>query len=222
MADNTTATGAGPNTGLAEGSPAPEGTPNPQTVSVEEFAALKRQNDWLAKQVRELATAKQPTPAKSDEPATLKERLDKVEATLATERAMNAAGKQKFALLQAVSASGVDADNAELLLDHIQVRHSANIKLGEDGEPIYDDPETGDRKSIKDFVAGLLKGPRGDRFRTAKPSGPNSKSLRGGGNRPTSSAPDFNDLSLEDRLALRNKSQSEYLRSMSSSAKKES
>ena len=55
MADSqNTATAAGTNSGLAAGNPALEGSPTntPQTVSREDFDALKRQNDWLAGQVR--------------------------------------------------------------------------------------------------------------------------------------------------------------------------
>lgn len=218
---NTTATGAGTNTGSAAGNPASEGSPNtPQAVSIEEFAALKKQNDFLAKQFREInqkLSTFTPAPAKSedDEPKTVREGLTKLQAEIKADREAIAQERREVALQQAVNANGVDADNAELLLDHISQRYGKNIKV--DGRKVYhEDPVTGETAEIKDFVADLLKGPKGDRFRSAAKPGPKPVS----GQRPrASSASSFLDMPQEERIKLQRENPAEYMRRMQAAAK---
>ena len=205
-----TATAAGTNSGSAVGNPAPDGSPpTPPTVSREDFDALKRQNDWLAGQVRKLTEGAKSAPNPIAEPKPQREALAELQAEIIKDRTEAAAERRDLAIERAVQIDGVDA---EALHDHLVARYGQQIKV--DGRKVfYEDPATNERIPIDDFVRSLTSGAVGDRFKKAIPAGPRPTT----GGRPSPHAPkSFSEMSQVERIELQRKDPRAYLAAMSS------
>lgn len=202
------------NSGAASGSQASEGNPPPQTVTLEQFQALQKELGWACKQIREFASSRNAhaAPANSAEPATVREDLSKLRTEIVSEREAAAAERRDLAIEQSVRVDGFDS---EALLDHVQARHGKNIKV--EGRQVYhEDPTTGERLPIAEFVKKLTSGSQGDRFRKAAAPGPRGVS----GQRPNlSGAPNFTDMPQEERLKLQRENPAEYMRRLQAAAK---
>jgi hypothetical protein len=145
----------------------------------------------------------------SNAPATeqsVKEELQQLRQQLQIEKEEAYKEKKEAAISTALSAHGIDSENAEFLSDHIQVRYAANIKV--DGRKVfYEDPTTGEQTDVKSLVGTILK-TKGDKFRPAV-SVPNGRGLRPGTNQNNapisySSMPESErqKLSPEQQLAM--------------------
>ena len=126
------------------------------------------------------------TPAVDDgEPKTQKEQLEKIATELKTQREELRKDREASALKaktvgirSAIAMAGInDPDATEILFDHIDRRHGSKIQT--DGEKVTVTDELGDSKDIGEFIAELLKSPKGKFFKPRKTPGPNTRAGRG-------------------------------------------
>lgn len=185
--------------------PAPQNPPadpgaEVQYVTREELQAqsnliggLRNQIHALVKQLGELKTPPTLAPA---EPGTVREELNRFKAEILADRDAARRETQSSAIQSAILANGIDADGAEILFDHVMAKHGERIKV--EGRNVYHENELGERKPVKDFVAELLKGPRGERFKPA----PATSSLPRGSGAPAAGTRRYSEMSQEERLKL--------------------
>ena len=200
------------------GNPEPTNTPNPapaepnpagsgseQYVPRKDYDALKERVDSLSGYVRRLEN-KGGTPAPTTEPtgndgkgkpddkvAELERRFNEREAKLA-KRA------KETEIRAAINAHGLGKAEADLLFDHVVVRHGENIKF-EDDEVFVEGDIPGSRKPVSSIVDVILKGDLGERFKPAKqvPSGAGLQGRTGGDPKP---ARNYADIPAEERAKM--------------------
>jgi len=166
------------------------------------FEGLKKQIAGLQQQVQ---TAKP-----KEEPNVLAE-IEQQRAELRAFKEAAIAEKRESAIQAAIASHGIDADNADYLYDHIIVRHASKVKV-EGNKVFVEDPVTGEQQTVKDFVGGLLKGPRGDKFKpapavTQTPARSVRTSTTGGAARVP-----YAELPKEERLKMSEEERRAYVR----------
>lgn len=193
------ATGAAStNTGSASSPQASEAVETPKTVSYEEFQALKAQNDSLWKKFREANQTKQPN-SEEAEPKTAKEDIARLRTELKLSQEKAERKVRDLALKDAIVSAGIDSDSVQIFMDHVKAQHGAQIKVDDDNV-LYEDPLTTVRQPISEFVASLLRGPKGDKFRAPVQTA-GSKTLRSSSAQPGQRLP-FGQLSPEEQQKL--------------------
>ena len=186
------------------GSNAEQGTaPNePNAVIVDQMkqmeARFEEKNRGLYAEIRRLKeAAAQPKPQAEEPTTTVRQELEALRNDIRRERAEADKEKRESAIQSAIASHGIDSENAELLYDHVVMRFGDNIKV--DGRKVvYDDPITGDQKTVKDFIGDVLK-IKGDKFRPPVQT-PTGRGLRTGNNSPRPLG--YQDLPEADRLKL--------------------
>lgn len=169
------------------------------SVTKEDWEASKRERNALAAELRLLKKsipAAPPAPVEDEEAKTQKEQLAAVRKQLKRqEDAARAVG-----IRAAITKNGiVDPDQAEILFDHLERKHGTEITT-DLGTTVVKD-ETGETRDIGDFVADLLKGPKGKVFRPEKTPGPNARGGRGG-SAPIPGQKSVMEMSMDERLKM--------------------
>jgi len=190
MSDDVTA--GSPATGTTKAETASGGRPDSATgnneagssksASDEKIEALQKQLNssfnlirGLEKTVKDALASGAAKP--KNEELDIQAQIEQQRAELRAFKESAIAEKREASIQAAIASHGIDSDNADLLYDHILVRHAKNIVV-EGNKVFHRDEVTGDEKPVKDFVAGLLKSQNGDRFKPAPAPGPNSRGLR--------------------------------------------
>lgn len=181
-----------PATGTTKAEAAPSGRPDSapgnneagssKSASDEKIEALQKQlnNSFtlirgLEKTVKDALSAGAAKP--NNEELDVRAQLEQQRAELKAFKESAITEKREASIQAAIASHGIDSDNADLLYDHIFMRHAKDIVV-EGNKVFHRDAVTGDEKPVKDFVAGLLKSQNGDRFKPAPAPGPNSRGLR--------------------------------------------
>ena len=170
--------------------------PNGETITREEYVALNRRLDrYYADQRR--ATEKPAT--ESTEELTTKQQLANLQAERKAEKEAAERRAKRSTVVEILTTQELPGDAVQDLADLIEFRHGAAIKLVGD-EFQYEDPRTGERHDLKDFVAGkYINGGKADKYK------PPVKTFNAKGTRAGSGAParvPFGDLSQEDQDKL--------------------
>lgn len=210
MADEVPAGSPATGTTKAEGAPStrpdsPTGVNEGgnQTVSREEFQALQKQLNSSFNLLRgfekkfESVLAAKPKEEQPDIAAQIAQQ----QAELRAFKEQAISEKREAAIQAAIASHGVGSDDADLLYDHIAVRHAKNIQV--EGNTVFHlDPVTGEKAGMKDFVKGLLSSKFGERFKPAPGPGPSSTALRGGNNGKPTEERFFYELSVDEQDKL--------------------
>lgn len=178
-----------PNPGVGEN---PPGT----MVTREEFGKIEKQLNFLAAEIRRSKT-QEPAPVKpTDKEPSPKDGLEMLRAEIISERQAAVQERIESSVATAVASFGVDAENAELLEDHLHRRYGTRFKV--DGRSVVVENELGEKVPVKDFVGDLLKSKYGERFKPA----PATASLPRGGNTTTQTIKPYHELPEDQRLKM--------------------
>jgi hypothetical protein len=153
----------------ASGAPAQTTTPNtpaaaqtPQTVSIEEFNALKQQLNSVAAQLRranEGGAGGDAGKTKSTAERTLEDRLRAIE-----EREAKASAKEReIGIRTAAERAGVPADRVDVLLPWLDRSHGKQIENTDSGPVFRDEFER--TIPLTDWLKGFISSPAGSLFR---------------------------------------------------------
>ena len=191
---------ASPPAAPGSASPTPPAEPGePQYATREDLQAQSNLIGGLRNELRALSKALENSrqkPAEKTEPGTVHEELSRLKADILADREAARKETQTAAVQSAILAAGIDGDGAEILFDHVMAKHGERIKV--EGRSVYHENELGERKPVKDFVADLLKGPRGERFRPA----PATSSLPRGSGAPAAGTRRYSEMPQDERLKL--------------------
>lgn len=162
--------------------PKPAGSPAPsaqdQPITRDEFNALMESNkatqrhlNALSAQLRRGDLAPAGNDGDPQAPAPKGKGgdndVEKLRQEFRDKEARLAEKSKRQGLHDAISASGIEGEDARLLAAFIREEHGGKIALTEDDQVVYRENEYTEAKPLKDFVAGLLKGSLGNRFRPA-------------------------------------------------------
>jgi len=168
-----------------------------QFVTVEQFQAVKKALDSLQAAQRRANTTPAAVPtvkASEPEPNTVKAQLEAIQAEIRADKEALAKERRESAISTAIASHGLDADNAEILEALIEKKFGQNIKV--EGKTVnYLDDLTGDKVSIKDLVANIVK-EKGDRFKPAVQT-PNKSIRPNSVNKQSNSLPSSRDERLK-------------------------
>jgi hypothetical protein len=174
-----------------------------KSVSEERMVALEERINSLGRLIR-LQTEgkqsqKQPDQAEG-EPGTIREELATIKKQLRAKDEEVVMERKENSMASAISAHNITGDAAELLTDHIRSRYGSAIEVS--GKDVHwDDPETGDRLTMQQLVAKVLKS-KGDYFKpsVAPPSGRGMRPSQG--NAGMGRKPTYAELTPEERSKL--------------------
>lgn len=206
-------------TGLPKADPA-ETTTAPNEVAKtpavnEEVTALRKRVGDLSgllsgvqkTQVQILAQLQAGKP--KEEPNVLAE-IEKQREELRQFKEQAQAEKREAAIQAAIASHGIDTDNADLLYDHITVRHADKFKI--EGNRVYvEDLASGDQQTVKDFIGALLKSSKGDKFKSAAAQATPTRPLRTS-NAPAAGRVPYHELPKEDRQKMSDEERRNYVR----------
>ena len=180
--------------------PTPPAEPGePQYATREDLQAQSNLIGGLRNELRALSKLLESSRAKPAEPAapgTVSEELQKLKAEILGDREAAKKETRTAAVQSAILAAGIDGEGAEILFDHVMAKHGERITA--EGRNVYHENELGERKPVKDFLAELLKGPRGERFKPA----PATSSLPRGSGAPAAGTRRYSEMPQDERLKL--------------------
>lgn len=126
-------------------------------------------------------------------------RLKKLEETDKSRAKELADERRELAIKSSINSFGLDEENADLFEAFLLQKHGSNIKA-EGKTVVYEDPETGEKSNVKDFIGGVYKS-KADKFKPAQQV-PNGRGFKNGSNVPTGKAIKYGEMSAEERAKL--------------------
>lgn len=189
------------------GNPAVPGDQAP--VSREEFNALMEGQTKLQRHLNSLSAGLRrgeiqpgddpPAPAPKGK-LTEDEQLRQDVKDLRERERKHAENSRRSGIATAIAENGLSGEDAELFAAYVHQKFGDKIALNDQQQVVYRETSIDDPKPVKDFVAGLLKGSLGNRF---KPAVRTPNTPRGGGALPVpGEAPGLSDMSEEDRAKM--------------------
>lgn len=182
-----------------------------ETISLNDFKELKSTVGKLFGTIRALQKSQTPPEPKVEESgdvetktqkqlyAETQAQLKKIQEERKAEREEIAKERRENAIKSTINSYGLDEDNADLFEAFVLQKHGSAIKV-EGKQVVYEDPETGEKSNVKDFIGSVYKS-KGDKFKPPA-TVPNGRGFKNGSTQSQGKFVRLMDMAPEERAKL--------------------